>query len=92
MQKRALPSSTYFPRNLIFKAHIRQPLSSTGQNFLLQIQRSGFDIRRYQILSEVVGLERGPLSLVSTIEKLLVRKLAAQVQKSQNTALGDPPR
>jgi hypothetical protein len=27
----------------------------------------------------VVGLERGPLSLVSTIEELLGRKIAAQV-------------
>jgi hypothetical protein len=40
----------------------------------LQIQRSGFDSRRYQILWEVVGLERGPLILVSTFEKLLGRK------------------
>jgi hypothetical protein len=32
---------------------------------------SGFDSRRYQIFWEVVGLERGPLSLMSTIEELL---------------------
>jgi hypothetical protein len=38
------------------------------------IQRSGFDSRRYQIFWEVVGLERGPLSLVSAIEELLGRK------------------
>jgi hypothetical protein len=31
----------------------------------------GFDSQRYQIFWEVVGLERGPLSLVSTIEELL---------------------
>jgi hypothetical protein len=31
----------------------------------------GFDSRHYQILWEVVGLERGPLILVSTIEELL---------------------
>jgi hypothetical protein len=31
----------------------------------------GFDSRRYQIFSEVVVLERGPLSLVRTIEELL---------------------
>jgi hypothetical protein len=30
--------------------------------------------RRYQIFWEVVGLERGPLSLMSTIEELLERK------------------
>jgi hypothetical protein len=32
-----------------------------------------FDSRRYQIFWVVVGLERGPLSLVSTTEKLLER-------------------
>jgi hypothetical protein len=37
----------------------------------LQIQKSGFDSRRYHIFREVVGLERGPLSLVSTTEELL---------------------
>jgi hypothetical protein len=34
----------------------------------------GFDSRPYQIFWEVVGLERGPLSLVRTIEELLERK------------------
>jgi hypothetical protein len=33
----------------------------------------GFGSRRYQIFWEVVGLECGPLSLVSTIEELLGR-------------------
>jgi hypothetical protein len=40
----------------------------------LQIQRSGFDSRRYHTFLEVLGLERGPLSLVSTTEELLERK------------------
>ena len=31
----------------------------------------GFDSRRYQIFSVVVGLERGPFSLVRSIEELL---------------------
>jgi hypothetical protein len=35
-----------------------------------------------------VGLERGPLSLVSTIEELLDRKVAALVYKAENTAVG----
>jgi hypothetical protein len=35
-----------------------------------------------------VGLERGPLSLVSTTEELLVRKVAAPVYKTENTAVG----
>jgi hypothetical protein len=53
---------------------IRPPLWSIGQSSWLQIQRSGFDLWRYQIFWEVVGLKRGPLSLVSTIEELLGRK------------------
>jgi hypothetical protein len=39
----------------------------------------GFDSRRYQIFWEVVGLERGPHSLLSTTEELLERKIAAPV-------------
>jgi hypothetical protein len=42
----------------------------SGQNSWLQIQSSGFDSRRYQIFWEVVGLERGPFSLVSATEEL----------------------
>jgi hypothetical protein len=38
----------------------------------------GFDSRALQ-KKEVVGLERGPLSLVSTVEELLDRKVAAPV-------------
>jgi hypothetical protein len=37
---------------------------------------------------KVVGLERGPLSLVSTAEELLDRKVAAPVYKIENTAVG----
>jgi hypothetical protein len=44
----------------------------------LQIRRPGFDSRHYQ-KKKVVGLERGPLSLVSTTEELLDRKVAAPV-------------
>jgi hypothetical protein len=42
----------------------RPPLWCSGLSSLLQIQRSGLDSRRYQIFWEVMGLERGPLSLV----------------------------
>jgi hypothetical protein len=51
----------------------RPPLWSSGQSSWLQIERSGFDSRRYQVFRNVVGLERGPLSLVSTSEELLER-------------------
>jgi hypothetical protein len=57
----------------------RPPLLYSDQSSWLQIQRSGFDSRPYQIFWEVVGLERGPTSLMNTIEELLDRKLAAPV-------------
>jgi hypothetical protein len=50
------------------------PPWSSGQSSWLPIQRSGFDSLLYQIFRVVVGLQRGPLSLVSTIEELLERK------------------
>jgi hypothetical protein len=37
---------------------------------------------------KIVGLERGPLNLVSTTEELLDRKVAAPVKKTDNTAVG----
>jgi hypothetical protein len=46
----------------------------SGQSSWLQIQRSGFDSRCYQIFRGVVGLERVPLSLMSTTEELLGRE------------------
>jgi hypothetical protein len=58
-----------------FVCHVLWPsLWSSRQSSWLQIQRSGIDSRRYQIFWEAVGLERGPLSLVSTIEEVLERK------------------
>jgi hypothetical protein len=47
------------------------------KNKVLRI--TGFDSRPYQIFLEVVGLERGPLSLVITTEEVLDRKVAAPV-------------
>jgi hypothetical protein len=55
-------------------AEFRLPLLSSGQSSWLQVYRSRYDSRRYQIFWEVVCLERGPLSLVSTTEELLGRK------------------
>jgi hypothetical protein len=52
----------------------RPPLWSSSQSSWVQIQRSGVYSLCYQIFWEVVDLERGPLSLVSTIEELLERK------------------
>jgi hypothetical protein len=53
-------------------------LWSSGQSSWIQIRRPGFDSRHYQ-KKKVVCLERGPLSLVSTTEELLDRKVAAPV-------------
>jgi hypothetical protein len=39
----------------------------------------GFDSRPYQIFWEVVGLERGPLSLMRITEELLEKKVVAPV-------------
>jgi hypothetical protein len=55
--------------------HSRPPLWSSSW---LQIQKPGFNSRHYQ-KNKVVGLERGLLSLVSTTEELLDRKVAAPV-------------
>jgi hypothetical protein len=63
--------------NWIYICYVEEnipPLWSSGQSSWLQIQRSMFDPRDYQIFWEVVGLERVPLSVVSTIEELLGRK------------------
>jgi hypothetical protein len=51
-----------------------------------------FDSRRYQSFWEVVGLERGPLSLVSTTEELLGRESSGSGLESREFGLGDPSR
>jgi hypothetical protein len=43
--------------------------------------------RRYQIFWEVVGLERDPFSLVSTIEELLRRKSSGSGLETENMAV-----
>jgi hypothetical protein len=49
----------------------------------------GFDSRRHQIFCEV-GLERGPLSLMSTTEELLGRKSSGSGLKIREYGRGDP--
>jgi hypothetical protein len=70
----------------------RPPLWSSGQSSWLRIQRSGFDSELYQILWEVVDLERGPLSLVSTIEELLGRNNSGSSLESRVHGHWDPSR
>jgi hypothetical protein len=49
----------------------------------------GFDSRRYQIFWEVVGLERGPLSLVITSEELLGRNNSGSGLENREYSRGD---
>jgi hypothetical protein len=56
------------------------------------IQRSGLDSGRYQIFWEVVGLERGLLSLVSTTEELLGRNSSGYGLEKLEYGRGDPLR
>jgi hypothetical protein len=70
----------------------RPPLWSSGQSSWLLIQRSAFDSWRYQIFGEVVGLERGPLSLVSTIEELPERKISGSGPEIREYDRRDPSR
>jgi hypothetical protein len=63
--------------NWIYICYVEQNrlhLWSIAQSSWLQIQRSEFHSRSYQICREVVGLERGQLSLVSKTVELLETK------------------
>jgi hypothetical protein len=60
------------------------PLWSSGQTSWLQIQRPGF--------WEVMGLERGRLSLVSTIEVLLERESSGSGLENRDYGRRDPSR
>jgi hypothetical protein len=81
--------------NWIYICYVREsrpPLCSTGQSSWPQIRRPGFDSRHYQIFWEAVGLERGPLSLVSTIEELLGRKSSGSGIEIREYGNRDPSR
>jgi hypothetical protein len=72
--------------------HWWPPMWSSGQSSWLQIQRFGFDPRRYQIFWEVVGLELCSLSLASTIEELLGSKSSDSGQENRDYGRRDPSR
>jgi hypothetical protein len=71
-------SFSVFMYYFLYYSALGPPLWSSGQSAWLQIRRPGFDYRHYQ-KKKVMSLERGPLSLVSTTEELLDRKVAAPV-------------
>jgi hypothetical protein len=56
---------------------------------LATFKRSGFDPRRYQIPREVVGLEWGPHSLVSTTEELCGRKTSGSGLEGRDYGSGN---
>jgi hypothetical protein len=64
------------------------PLWSSCQSSWLHIERPRFDSRRYQIFWEVVGLERDPLSLVSTTEKLILRNNSGSGLENRDLSQG----
>jgi hypothetical protein len=66
------------------------PMWSSGQSSWLQIQWSGFYTRHYKIFWEVVGLERSPLSIVSTTEELLERKSSGSGLENREYGHRDP--
>jgi hypothetical protein len=70
---------------------LRPPLWPSGQSSWLQIRRPGLDSRHYQ-KKKVVGLERGPLSLVSTTEELLRRKSSGCCLENREYGPRDPSR
>jgi hypothetical protein len=71
---------------------LRPPLWSSGQSSWLQIKRFGFDSRGYHSFWEVVGLKRGPLSLVSINEELLGRKSSGSGLEIREYNSRDPSR
>jgi hypothetical protein len=52
-------------------------------------RRPGLDFRSYKIFWEVVGLERGPISFVTTIEDLLGRNSSGSGLENREYGRGD---
>jgi hypothetical protein len=64
------------------------PLWSSDQNCWPHFRRSGLNSRRYQIFWEVVGLQRGPLGLMSILEELFGRNSSGSGLEMKNMAVG----
>jgi hypothetical protein len=78
--------------NKVCKISVSKNDRLCGQISWLQVQRSGFDSRRYQIFWEVLSLERNPLDLVSTNEELLARKSSSSGLEIREYGRRDPSR
>jgi hypothetical protein len=97
IQNQMNPGHTYTPVSLrstsvLFSLGLPPPLRSSGQSSWLQIQRSGFDSGRYQIFWEIMGLEQGPHSFMSTIEELLGRKSSGSSLENRDYGRGGSTR
>jgi hypothetical protein len=91
-ERRPFPTLIYPGSHYSFILLLLLPLLwAGGQSLWLQILSSRFDSRPYQIFWEVVGLEWGPLSLVSTIEELLGRNSSGFGLESREYGLEDSP-
>jgi hypothetical protein len=66
------------------------PLWSSGQSSWLQIQ--GSRVRFPGTIKKSSGLERGPLSLVSTTEELLDKKSSGSCLENREYGRRDPSR
>jgi hypothetical protein len=69
-QNVSVPTQQNWQQNFKSCINAALPLWPSSQSSWLQIQRSSFYSRRYQIFGELLGLELGPLSLMSTIDRL----------------------
>jgi hypothetical protein len=84
--------STHIGLPISYSPSSRPPLWPSGQSSWQQIERSGFHSRCCQIFWEAVGLERRPLSFVSTIEELLGRESSDFGLEIREYGDGDPLR
>jgi hypothetical protein len=66
------------------------PLWSSDYSSWLQIQRSGFNSRRYHIFWEAVSLERCPFNFLSTDEEILGRKSSGSGLERREYGRRDP--
>jgi hypothetical protein len=66
------------------------PVTTSGQNSWLHIQRIRVWFPALTVFWEVVGLEQGSLSLVSTIEELLIRNSSGSGLENQEYSRRNP--
>jgi hypothetical protein len=82
---RSLPNNGPICHSIFDILHIGQDLCGLMVRVLGYRSRNpGLDFGRYQIFWEVVGLERGPLSLVMVIEELLEWKSSGSGLENQD--------